>query len=351
MPFPRPRASASARSRLFADTPPAIPTLARLIPARGVEQSVEQRGDDDALKARADVRGLASRQRIGGCQAERRAAGRDVAQHRRLQPAEAEVAPSRQMRRVAIDMGQAHFRKRHGAIVAAARASRSTTGPPGYPRPSSLATLSYASPAASSRVRPSSSYDPAPRRDRGWCGRPTRPGRRPAAASRRLRARAIRCGRQGDGPARRAPTAPRRATSRTTGPRAAIRPAPGPCVTATASMAGDPAVGERALDDAADVAHVLPRRQLRDDAAPFAMDLDLRGDDVRADPPRASRVTGLLDERRGRFVAGGLDAQDDHASQGRGDRMLPAACRPTAELHERRVSQRFLERAARCRAR
>ena len=34
------------------------------------------------------------------------------------------------------------------------RARLSTIGPPGYPSPSSFATLSYASPAASSRVRP-----------------------------------------------------------------------------------------------------------------------------------------------------------------------------------------------------
>ena len=41
-------------------------------------------------------------------------------------------------------------------------------------------------------------------------------------------------------------------------------------------------IGERALDDAADVAHVLPRRDLGNDATPLAMDLDLRRDDARA---------------------------------------------------------------------
>ena len=49
------------------------------------------------------------------------------------------------------------------------------------------------------------------------------------------------------------------------------------------------AVGQRALDDAADVAHVLARRQLRHHAAPFAMDVDLRGDDVRSNLPAAVR--------------------------------------------------------------
>ena len=42
-------------------------------------------------------------------------------------------------------------------------ARRSITGPPGYPRPSSFATLSYASPAASSRVRPMARYSPGAR--------------------------------------------------------------------------------------------------------------------------------------------------------------------------------------------
>ena len=39
-------------------------------------------------------------------------------------------------------------------------ARASILGPPGYPRPIALATLSKASPAASSRVRPSISYTP-----------------------------------------------------------------------------------------------------------------------------------------------------------------------------------------------
>ena len=43
------------------------------------------------------------------------------------------------------------------------RARRSISGPPGYPRPSHRATLSYASPAASSIVSPSTSCSPGPR--------------------------------------------------------------------------------------------------------------------------------------------------------------------------------------------
>jgi hypothetical protein len=41
------------------------------------------------------------------------------------------------------------------AFASPSRARRSITGPPGYPSPSSFATLSKASPAASSRVHPS----------------------------------------------------------------------------------------------------------------------------------------------------------------------------------------------------
>lgn len=40
------------------------------------------------------------------------------------------------------------------------RASRSTSGPPGYGRPSNFPTLSNASPAASSRVEPSRTARP-----------------------------------------------------------------------------------------------------------------------------------------------------------------------------------------------
>ena len=53
------------------------------------------------------------------------------------------------------------------------------------------------------------------RRGKGWCGRPTRRGRPPAAASRRSRAPATRCGRPGGGRARAARRAPRPAISRT----------------------------------------------------------------------------------------------------------------------------------------
>ena len=84
---------------------------------------------------------------------------------------------------------------------------------------------------------------------------------------------------------------PRRAPSRTTRRRAATRPGRGPGSPRRRRASGhaDARVGERALDDPADVADVLARGQLRHDAAPLAMNLDLRGDDARARSPTGAR--------------------------------------------------------------
>ncbi len=87
------------------------------------------------------------------------------AQHRGLETAEAEVEIAFQVRRVAIGVRQPRARQRERLCRRQLGARRSMTGPPGYPRPSSLATLSYASPAASSRVRLRRSY---------WPGRSTK---------------------------------------------------------------------------------------------------------------------------------------------------------------------------------
>ena len=62
-------------------------------------------------------------------------------------------------------------------------------------------------------------------------------------------------------------------------PRSRRRPARSSCASA-----------ERALDDAADVTHVLARGDLRHHAAPLAVDFDLRRDDVRIDPPGLRRI-------------------------------------------------------------
>jgi hypothetical protein len=54
---------------------------------------------------------------------------------------------------------------------------------------------------------------------------------------------------------------------------------------------------------------VLPRRQFGDDAAPFAVNGRLGGDDIRADRPRAPGVACFGDDGRRRFVARGFDGQ------------------------------------------
>ena len=69
-----------------------------------------------------------------------------------------------------------------------------------------------------------------------------------------------------------------------------------------------------ASNDAADVADVLPRRELGDDAAPLAVNRDLRGDDVGPDLPGADGIAGFGDDGGGRFVAGGLDREQHHAA-------------------------------------
>ena len=77
-----------------------------------------------------------------------------------------------------------------------------------------------------------------------------------------------------------------------------------------------PPASSARFDDAADVAHVLARRQLGHDAAPLAMDVDLRGDDVRPDAPGPRGIAGLLDDGRGRLVARGLDPEQVHVDFG-----------------------------------
>ena len=81
---------------------------------------------------------------------------------------------------------------------------------------------------------------------------------------------------------------------------------------------------ERALDDAADVTQMLPRGELRDDAAPLAVDRDLRCDHVRSDRPRLLGVAGFFDDRSGGLVAGGFDAENAH-TEGAGRSGLEAS--------------------------
>ena len=166
-----PRASASARSRLLADTPPAIPTLRApsqraASNVRSSSASTTTRWKLAQMSATSDGRQRGARGTGGrGFPAGRRAGAlADEAQHRGLQAAEAEVDPARDVRRQQAVGGRLRARCDPRASTARPESrtrgrcprarARSITGPPGYPRPSSFATLSYASPAASSRVRP-----------------------------------------------------------------------------------------------------------------------------------------------------------------------------------------------------
>jgi hypothetical protein len=88
------------------------------MPSGSLEQSIEENLDDDSLKARAQIANLTSRQRHKISQPEGLASGGHMAQDRRLQPAEAEVTPARNVRRVAIGVGQPCLGKIDSAIVA-----------------------------------------------------------------------------------------------------------------------------------------------------------------------------------------------------------------------------------------
>src|SRR4029077_1292752 len=89
---------------------------------------------------------------------------------------------------------------------------------------------------------------------------------------------------------------------------------------------------QRAFDDSADIAEMLSRRQLRHHTAPVTMNRHLRSDDARSDSPWPSKIPGLFDDRRGRLVARGFDAEDPHLRRAAAPaRMLPPATRCTAD--------------------
>ena len=71
----------------------------------------------------------------------------------------------------------------------------------------------------------------------------------------------------------------------------------------------DRRVRERGLDNTADVANVLPGRELGNYAAPCTVDRGLRGDDIGRNAPWPARITCLSDDRGSRLVAGGFDCQ------------------------------------------
>ena len=106
----------------------------------------------------------------------------------------------------------------------------------------------------------------------------------------------------------------------------------------------DAGVAQRPLEHAADVAQVLPRRELGHDPAPLAVERHLRGDDVRADAPGLVGRAGLLDDRRGGLVARALDAEDQHDGATRTRRR--ARRRPALAEQARQASPRSRARDA-----
>src|SRR5690606_18859382 len=88
-------------------------------------------------------------------------------------------------------------------------------------------------------------------------------------------------------------------------------------------------LGEGPFDNAADVANVLPGRELGHDPAPLPVDVDLRRDDAGEQPPGTCRVACFFDDGGGRFIAGGLDAEDDQVTPAVPRRAPPPAAQAT----------------------
>ncbi len=193
------------------------------------------------------------------------------------------------------------------------RARRSSAAPPGYPRPSSRAPLSNASPAASSSVWPSTSqprpvvHDPrqqrvAAARDQGEERRLERIGLEQAC--RDVAVEMV------DGRERQlAPPPPEPWPCAT--PTSSAPTSPGPAVTATrsSSCSDVPAVRSASSTTAPDQLEVVARGDLGDDAAIAVMD-SLRGDHVGAD------LAPVGDHRRAGVVAAGLEREDHPGAPG-----------------------------------
>ena len=135
-----PSSARLARSARFAPTPPAtIKALRDPVASSAVTALGGQRVDDGGLKRSRDVgpHCVVEAPCVGAARLDRES-------RRRLQPAEAEVE--------ALILERA--RQSETLRLRRASASAASCGPPGYGSPSSRATLSNASPAASSSVSP-----------------------------------------------------------------------------------------------------------------------------------------------------------------------------------------------------
>ena len=329
MPSRSPRAIASRRSRLFADTPPAMPMLLRAEPRAASNVRSTQRLDDDALKARAEIRDVllaaAARRRSARCSPVATGTPRScrcrttaVLSPEKLNSASAAARRKRPPPgRAAADCDRACVNRGRGSSTAS---SSPLARQPIDRRPARIAETEQPRDlvvrlARRIVARPADSRTRRARaRGRGSCGRPRRRAPPPAAESRRARERSIRCGRPDDARRRSACRASPPRPSRTTTPtssdpdeagalrhrdRVDVRPA-----------------DASASDSARSTTPQMSRTCWRDaisghDAAPLAMDLDLRRDRRSSASATAARHRrSSRHDGRGRLVAGGLDAED-----------------------------------------
>ena len=158
------------------------------------------------------------------------------------------------------------------------------------------------------------------------CGRPTRPARGTGSSAGSPRGTRRRRGPRGGSRRRAAGGGHRRCALATEQPTSSEPTSPGPWVTAMPSSSPSPSPRRRApaATDRHDDLEMPPRRQLGDDAAVRRVDVVLRGHDAR------QHLAAAVEHRGGRLVAGGLDAEDDHARAIIGDMGEPASRQPGA---------------------
>ena len=235
-PSAAPRAVASSRSRLLADTPPAMPDRraprARA-PRRTGDRAASRRPRAESWRTGPPRRAAAADRRATRPSSARRCCRcrtTDVLSPLKLKS----LRPGRcgALRSACVSRVRGSGTAR--SLPCAAR--RSMTGPPGIAEAEEPRHLVV---GLAGRVvaRAAQALEDARRaaRDTGWCARPTPPARRRAAASRRLRAPATRCGPPGGAPEPAARREPTPAPWRSSDPTSSDPTRPGPCVTAIAS--------------------------------------------------------------------------------------------------------------------
>ena len=191
-----PRASASARNRLLAETPPAIPTLRAPSHCAASNVRSSRALDHDALEAGADVGDVFLRQTAAG--REVRASLLHEPQHGGLQAGKAEVGAPRELWRQQVGAGRAGreaigvSQPRHGKVEPIARGpcARGDRSPvrPDSRGPATWPPCHTPHPPHRRACGRRADRRQARGRGRGSCGRPRRRARPPAAAARRGRA-------------------------------------------------------------------------------------------------------------------------------------------------------------------